>query len=574
MKLYLRLIRYIFPYKRIAIFAIIAMMLTAAMEPLIPALMEPLIDGSLINKDPDKLLTVPLLILAVFLAKGLFSYISEVAAQWVAQRAVYDIRVQLFDQVLKLPQAIQQKHTSGVLISKITYDVPQIASSLSKAWIVLIRDSFILIGLIGFLVYTSWQLSLTLVLIAPILSWVINKASKALRGSSTDMQNSMGDMTHILEESINGQKEVKIYGGAPYESNRFNLISEALRAQMMHIIKVTAANVPIMQSLTAVAMAGVLYLASIMTANDQLTPGQFIAFITAMSLLFEPIRRLTNINTDLQKGIAAAESIFGLLDEPLEDDKGTQMLSQCQGQIELKNITFTYPDKNEAVLSDFSLSIAAGKTTALVGLSGSGKSTIANLIPRFFNVDSGEILIDGHNIQDLSLASLRAQISYVSQNIVLFNDTIRANIAYGSNAKASEQQIIAAAKAAHAWEFIEQLPQGLDTQIGQNGSNLSGGQRQRIALARAFLKDAPVLILDEATSALDNESERLIQQAVEQLAQNRTMIVIAHRLSTIENADQIVVMEKGKLKEQGRHEELIGLNSNYKELYSQKTITD
>jgi subfamily B ATP-binding cassette protein MsbA len=383
------------------------------------------------------------------------------------------------------------------------------------------------------------------------------------------MQDSMGDMTHILEESINGQKEVKIYGGEVYEQKRFSITSHELRQQMMKIVRVSAANVPIMQSLTAVAMAVVLYIASIMTMDDQLTPGQFIAFITAMSLLFEPLRRLTSINTDLQKGIAASESIFALLDEKIEKDTGNLTLKNVEGDIEFKAVEFTYPETDKVVLDDFNLRIAKDKTTALVGLSGSGKTTIANLIPRFFTAQQGDITINDVNIADFSLESLRKHISYVSQNIVLFNDTIRANIAYGKQADKSLEDIIAAAKAAHAWEFIEKLPQGLDSPIGQNGSKLSGGQRQRIALARAFLKDAPILILDEATSALDNESERHIQQAIENLSVNRTMIVIAHRLSTIENADVIVVMDKGKIVEQGSHQELLNNQEHYAKLYKQ-----
>ena len=569
MNTYLKLLKYIKPYYKTAIWAILAMIVTASMEPLVPALMEPLIDGSLINKEKDKLLTIPLLILAVFLTKGLFSYISEVAAQWVAQKAVFDIRVQLFEHLGMLPQSAYQKYTSGTLISKVTYDVPQIAESLSQAWIVMIRDSLILLGLLGFLIYTSWELSLTLIFIGPVLSWVIKKASKILRSSSTNMQDSMGDMTHILEESINGQKEVKIYGGEVYEQKRFSITSHELRQQMMKIVRVSAANVPIMQSLTAVAMAVVLYIASIMTMDDQLTPGQFIAFITAMSLLFEPLRRLTSINTDLQKGIAASESIFALLDEKIEKDTGTLELKNVEGDIEFKAVEFTYPETDKIILDGFSLRIAKDKTTALVGLSGSGKTTIANLIPRFFTTQQGDITINDVNIADLSLESLRKHISYVSQNIVLFNDTIRANIAYGKQADKSLEDIIAAAKAAHAWEFIEKLPQGLDSPIGQNGSKLSGGQRQRIALARAFLKDAPILILDEATSALDNESERHIQQAIENLSVNRTMIVIAHRLSTIENADVIVVMDKGKIVEQGSHQELLNNQKHYAKLYKQ-----
>lgn len=564
--LYKRLLNYIKPYWKVVAITLVALVIAAAMEPLMPALLKPLVDDSLIAKNPDSIATIPLLIMLVFVVKGLAEYASKVASEWVAHKAILDIRAQMFAKINSLPQQTHHDYTTGKLLSKITYDVPQVGASLSQAWIIIIRDTLIVLGLIGFLLYTSWQLTLLMLIIGPVIAFIIDRASRLMRQSSKAMQNTMGELTQRLEESLNGHKEIKIYGAEHYEQARFHATAENLRKHTMDVVKVSAANVPMVQMLAAIALAGVLYAASVMSAQDLFTPGEFIAFITAMAMIFEPIRRLTNINVVIQKGMAAAESIFELLDQPDEPNTGTLKLSGVQGQIRFENVSFRYAGSDQPALQEFNLTLPAKETTALVGQSGSGKTTLANLITRFYQPQSGQIWIDDTPLNDIELHNLRDQIAYVSQNVVLFNDTLAANIAYGHD-ESDEAAIIAAAKAAHAWEFIEKLPQGLNTVVGDQGASLSGGQRQRIAIARAFLKNAPILIMDEATSALDNQSEQMIQQAMDTLRRDRTVIIIAHRLSTIESADQIVVMEHGRLAEIGNHQTLLTQNGIYARLY-------
>ncbi|MBD3754289.1 MAG: lipid A export permease/ATP-binding protein MsbA [Gammaproteobacteria bacterium] len=564
--LYKRLLNYIKPYWKVVAITLVALVIAAAMEPLMPALLKPLVDDSLIAKNPDSIATIPLLIMLVFVVKGLAEYASKVASEWVAHKAILDIRAQMFAKINSLPQQTHHDYTTGKLLSKITYDVPQVGASLSQAWIIIIRDTLIVLGLIGFLLYTSWQLTLLMLIIGPVIAFIIDRASRLMRQSSKAMQNTMGELTQRLEESLNGHKEIKIYGAEHYEQARFHATAENLRKHTMDVVKVSAANVPMVQMLAAIALAGVLYAASVMSAQDLFTPGEFIAFITAMAMIFEPIRRLTNINVVIQKGMAAAESIFELLDQPDEPNTGTLKLSGVQGQIRFENVSFRYAGSDQPALQEFNLTLPAKETTALVGQSGSGKTTLANLITRFYQPQSGQIWIDDTPLNDIELHNLRDQIAYVSQNVVLFNDTLAANIAYGHD-EFDEAAIIAAAKAAHAWEFIEKLPQGLNTVVGDQGASLSGGQRQRIAIARAFLKNAPILIMDEATSALDNQSEQMIQQAMDTLRRDRTVIIIAHRLSTIESADQIVVMEHGRLAEIGNHQTLLTQNGIYARLY-------
>lgn len=565
--LYKRLLKYVKPYWKMVGLMLFALVVTASMEPLMPALLKPLVDDSMIKKDMDAIVQVPLLLMLIFIIKGFGEYFSKVFSEWIAQKAIKDIRADMFQKLNLLPLETHQYFTTGKLMSKLTYDVAQVGNTLSEAWVIVIRDTLIIIGLLGFLFYTSWQLTLLIVMVGPILGLVIDRAGKMMRGSSTEMQNSMGSMTQSLEEAISAHKDIKIYGAETYEQNRFETITENFRRHTMSVTKVSAANVPLVQVLAAMALSGVLYAVSLMSADNLFTPGELIAFIVAAAMVFEPIRRLTNINETIQKGMAAAGSIFELLDQPNEINQGTQHLKNIQGKITFKNLVFQYQTAESQSISNLNLIIEPKKTTALVGESGSGKTTIANLVCRFFSPTSGKIYLDEVDIQDIKLNNLREQISFVSQDVVLFNDTIRANIAYG-HTELNENNIIEAAKSAHAWDFIQKLPEGLDTSIGDNGSKLSGGQRQRIAIARAFLKNAPILILDEATSALDNQSEAKVQSALENLRQNRTVIVIAHRLSTIENADKIVVLQKGRLLEEGTHQSLLAQDGHYKTLYT------
>ncbi|WP_028487130.1 lipid A export permease/ATP-binding protein MsbA [Thiomicrorhabdus chilensis] len=568
LSLYKRLLTYIKPHWKVVLITLIALAIAAAMEPMMPALLKPLVDDSLIGKDADAIVQIPLLIMLVFIVKGIAEYASKVTSEWVAHKAILAIRSEMFAKMNNLPQQVHHDYSTGKLLSKVTYDVPQVGASLSQAWIIIIRDTLIILGLLGFLLYTSWQLTLMMIVIGPVIAFIIDRASRLMRQSSKEMQNSMGELTQRLEEGLNGHKEIKIYGAESYEQQRFHDTAENLRQHTMAVVKVSAANVPLVQMLAAIALAGVLYVASLMSAQDLFTPGEFIAFITAMAMIFEPIRRLTNINATIQKGMAASESIFELLDQPKEPDTGTRTLDNPEGKIAFQNVSFTYAGSDRPALENLTLTLAAKQTTALVGQSGSGKTTLANLITRFYQPQEGQILIDQTPISEVELHNLRDQIAYVSQNVILFNDTLAANIAYGQK-DIPEERIIQAAKSAHAWEFIEKLPNGLQTIVGDQGSSLSGGQRQRIAIARAFLKNAPILIMDEATSALDNQSEKMIQIAMNELRQNRTVIIIAHRLSTIESADQIVVLEQGRLAELGTHQNLLEQKGIYAKLYQQ-----
>ena len=564
--LYRRLLRYIVPFKALIAVTLVALLVIAAMEPAIAMVLKNLVDESLIAKNPDSFVIMPLLLAGVFIIKGVAEYFSKVFSQWIAQKAILAIRADMYQKMQYLPYSVFQAYGTGKLMSKITYDVPQASNALSTAWVVIIRDSLTIMALVAYLLYISWQLTLLMLVVGPIVAFIIDKTSKLMRHSSKSMQQNMGQLTHQLEEGLTAHQDIKIYGAEGYEQKRFKDTATDLLNNAMQVTKVSALSVPLVQVLAAIALAGVVYIAMQMSAQDLFTPGELLAYITAMALTFEPLRRLTSINEVIQKGMAAAESIFDLLDQPNETNTGSLTLKNLKGELHFHNLQFQYPNSNKLALNHINLTIPAGKTTALVGQSGSGKSTLVNLITRFYDPCSGEILLDNTNILTLDRHFLREQIALVSQKVILFEDTIAANIAYG-RPDVSTENIIQAAKDAHAWEFIEQQPMGLDTNIGENGNLLSGGQRQRIAIARAFLKNAPILIMDEATSALDNQSEKMIQQAMETLKQNRTVILIAHRLSTIENADNIVVLDHGNLVEQGSHTELLKQQGEYAKLY-------
>ena len=573
-QLYRRLLTYLRPHWRLVSVALLAMGVIAALEPMLPALMQPLVDDSLIAKDKQAMLWVPLALLAVFVVKGLAEYVAKVVSQGVAQRTMADLRSAMFAKMMTLPIDKQQQIGSSNLLSRVTFDVTQVATALSEVWIVIIRDTLIILGLVGFLLYTSWQLTLFIIAIAPIASWIIHKASGLMRTSSSEVQASMGRVTQILDEALSGRKEISIYAGQAHEQARFNRAVDQLRQQTMSIVKVASANVPLVQVIAAVAVACVIFVATHLSEQELLTPGQLIAFITGMSMLFEPIRRLTGINEPLQKGLAAATTIFALLDEVDEPDQGAQTLSDLMpADIKLQALSFTYPEQTNPAIQPLDLLIPAGKTLALVGASGSGKSTLISLLCRFNEPTSGQIVYGDTPIHQLTLANWREQIALVSQHIVLFDDSIAANIAYGELVTPDNRPAIeAAARAAHAWEFIRQLPAGLDTAVGEDGTRLSGGQRQRLALARAFYKNAPILILDEATSALDTESEQLISQALRELQGQKTIIIIAHRLSTVQHSDLIVLLERGELREQGNHHQLLAQGGSYANLVAHSEL--
>jgi subfamily B ATP-binding cassette protein MsbA len=566
-QLYFRLLGYVKPYWRTFAISILGMAVTAATEPLLPALLKPMLDGTFIHKDDTVIKLAPVLILVIFFVRGVASFIGTYAIGWVGNKVVMDLREEMFRKLLTLPTRFYDDHATGNLLSKLTFDVAQVTAAATNVVTVSVRDSIIIVGLLGWLFYLNWKLTLLSLVMVPIIAIILKVLNVRLRVASRDAQRAMGDITQVIEESVSAHKVVKLFGGQQYESDRFGEKANWVRRYIMKHSMAAAANVPIVQMIAAVALSVIVYLATVQSRSDETTVGGFLSFIAAMLMLTAPIKRLTGVSEHLQRGLAASESVFELLDTPSEADTGKVSIGRANGRIEFEHVSLSYQQDDRLALRDISLKIPAGEAIALVGASGSGKSTLANLVPRFYQPSGGRITLDGHDLADLTLASLRANIALVSQEVVLFNDTIAANIAYGQMREVPEAEIIAAAQAAHAMEFVNEMPLGLNTLVGERGVKLSGGQRQRIAIARAILKNAPILILDEATSALDSESERHVQAALETLMQGRTSLVIAHRLSTIEKADRIVVLQKGEIVETGTHRELLVKDGVYAQLH-------
>ena len=555
------------PYWRVFAVSLLAMIVVAATEPAFPALLKPMLDGSFVRKDAFLIKWIPLLLVGLFVVRGIASFISTYTINWVSSRVVMDLRQAMFDRLVDLPTRFFDHTSSGALIANVAFNVTQVTSAATSVITVLVRDTLTIAGLLTWMFYINWKLSFIALGTAPLIILLARTVSGRLRSMSRATQNSMGTITHVLEESIECQKVVKIFGGQAYEKQRFFEAVNWNRRYSMKQLSASAASVPIVELIAATALALIVYIATMDSSSGSTTVGGFVSFITAMLMLFPPLKRLTSINENLQRGLAAAENVFALLDESPETDTAQRQIGRAEGRLEFRDVSLSYTGSETTALKHVSLDIAAGETIALVGASGSGKTTLVNLIPRFYSPSEGSILLDGIDIQSLRLTDLRKNIAVVSQDVVLFNDTIAGNIAYGPLRQASNDEIVAAAEAAHAMEFIRELPAGLHTFIGENGMRLSGGQRQRLAIARALLKNAPILILDEATSALDTASERHVQAALEGLMRNRTTIVIAHRLSTIENADRIVVLHKGEIAELGEHAELLAQNGIYAHLY-------
>ncbi|MGU3522448.1 lipid A ABC transporter ATP-binding protein/permease MsbA [Enterobacteriaceae bacterium C23F] len=550
------------PFKQGLLVAGIALIVNAAIDPLMLTLLKTLLDDVIGRNNHDILLWMPLVIIGLILIRGVSGFIASYCISWVSGKVVMTLRRRLFCHMMGMPVAFFDQQSTGTLISRISYDCEQVASSSSSSLVTVVREGASILGLFIMMFYYSWQLSLILLVLAPIVSLAIRIVSRRFRRISKNMQNTMGQVTSYTEQMLKGHNEVLMFGGQQVETSRFEHISNKMRRQGMKMVSATSLSDPIIQLIASSALAFVLYAASFPAVMATLTAGSVSAVFSAMLMLMRPLKSLTNVNAQFQRGMAACQTLFAILDTEQERDEGTRVIERAAGDIEFRDVTFTYPGAETPALQHINLTLTAGKTVALVGRSGSGKSTLASLLTRFYDIGSGKILLDGHDLRDYTLASLREQVALVSQHVHLFNDTVANNIAY-ARTDVCREAITKAAQMAHALEFIDKMDKGLDTVIGENGVLLSGGQRQRIAIARALLRDSPILILDEATSALDIESERAIQSVLETLKQNRTTLIIAHRLSTIEKADEILLIEDGAIVERGSHQQLLQQNGAY-----------
>jgi subfamily B ATP-binding cassette protein MsbA len=563
--LYLRMLKYALNYWKVFAFSIVALIAFSATNTGFLATIKLVTDAGFVKHDEKLVHLLPLMLFGLLALRAFAGFASTFAMRWVARRVVEDLRVEAFAKLMTLPVGFFDANSTGIVTSKLTYDTEQMSSAATNAAVSLVRDSLTIVGMLAYMLYLDWRLTMIFVVTAPMMAFYLKKMTPKLREAGKTVQSSMGSMTQVSEEACSGQRMVKIFNGAEYEQKRFSSVVAQNRHMQIRLSRISGINSMVIEMLAALSLGAVVYY-----SVGKFTAGEFAAFIGALMMLIPPIKSLTKMNETVQLGVAAAQSVFGLIDTKPEDNDGTRSVVRSKGEIEFKAVGLRYEGAKGNALNQLSFTIKSGEKLALVGRSGGGKTTLVNLLPRFYEHQQGLVLLDGIDTRAIRLDNLREQFALVSQDVVLFNDTVFNNIAYGALRNSSEEKVIAAAKAAHAWEFIQQLPNGLYSEIGDRGVRLSGGQRQRLAIARAILKDAPILLLDEATSALDTESEKHVQAALDSLMKNRTSIVIAHRLSTIENADRILVMEHGEIVESGTHAELLAQGGHYAKLYQKQ----
>jgi len=569
-----RLFRYVRPHWRVFALGVVAMMLTGSTETALPAIMQHLLDDGFGGKgNPQLMWTAPLMIIGLFVGRGMFTFTMNYAMNEVSNSVLYDLRKQMFDRLVQMPVSYFSTHSAGTIIARLVNDVQNVTQSLASVLVIMVRDTCVILGLLGWLLYLNWQLTMIAFVLIPMVALAVGAFSRRMRRLSGEQLRYTGELTSVVGEAIHGNPVIKVYAGQEHERSRFAAASRQLQGFARRMTVASSLLVPITQVMAAVAVSLVIALALYQSQQDRTTVGGFVSFLTAMLMILNPLKHLADVNGQLQRAFAAADAVFHFIDEPIENDHGTQEIERAKGALRFEGVRFGYEGSTSLALKGIDLEIKAGETVALVGGSGGGKTTLANLLPRFYSVTDGRILLDDIPIESLKLESLRRQIAWVSQQVMLFNDTIANNVAYGSRRGASEADVRAALEAAYLTEFVESLPNGINTMIGDNGIRLSGGQRQRLSIARALLKNAPILVLDEATSALDNESERFVQAALDKLMHGQTTLIIAHRLSTIEKADRILVLDDGRIVESGTHAELIELGGLYARLHAGGTLT-